>query len=148
MFRACVCVCVCAGGWRRILVKCVFILKVASDGQDLPDNALLPPSSVFFVHLSFRHLSTLSLPLCTIPRLPPFFSLWSLTNRMLNLETYFSKSPGLEKRKATHNITHLIHVLSSLINGKLWQKPSLIFFNYVCLPIKRHWPPPLDRGPH
>lgn len=35
-------VCVCVG---RILVECIFILKVAGDGQDLTDNALLPSTS-------------------------------------------------------------------------------------------------------
>lgn len=113
---------------------------------------LSPPSVFLLLHLSFRYRSTLSLSFAlSIPK--SLFSLdcLSLINLMLNLETYFSKSKGLErKRSADKKMASLIHVYHllfiSLMNRKSSQKyPSAFCLSaaavtFSCSPIKCHWP--------
>lgn len=108
---------------------------MASDGQDLTDNAPSHyPRSFCPPYLSFKYLSTLSFSSAlSIPGFL-FSSDWlSLINLMLNLDTYFSKSPGLERERTTDEMTSLIHVyyllFFSLINVMSSQRfPSFFFF--------------------
>lgn len=104
-----------------------------------PHHPLLHyPQSFCVLHLSFRYLSTLSLSFAlSIPK--SLFSLdcLSLINLMLNLETYFSMSPGLEREKTTDKMATLIHVYHllfiSLTNAKSSQKfPSLFCLSVCC----------------
>lgn len=103
---------------RRILVEMYFLSKsgkwwTGSHRQWPPPPQPLPPlaSILCLLHLSFRYLSTLSLSFAlSIPK--SLFSLdcFGLINLMLNLETYFSKSPGLEREKTTDKMASIIHV--------------------------------------
>lgn len=101
-FRACIlreCV------WEvcvRILTKMYFHPESGKWWTGSPRQCPLSPPSVFLLlHLSFRYRSTLSLSFAlSIPK--SLFSLdcLSLINLMLNLETYFSKSKGLERERS------------------------------------------------
>lgn len=117
------------------------------------------PQSFCLLNLSFRYLSTLSLSFAlSIPK--SFFSpdCLSLIKLLLNLETYFSKSPGLKREETTDKMASLIHVYHllfiSLTNVELSQKFPVPFclseaaITFSCPPIKCHWLHSRLRRPH
>ncbi len=97
------------------------------------------PQSFCLLHLSFRYHSTLSLSFAlSIPK--SLFSLdcLGLINLMLNLETYFSKTPGLERERTADKMASLIHVYHllfvSLKNVRSSQKcPSLFCLSVAAI---------------
>lgn len=98
LYILCVCVCVLAR-WGWILVKMYFHPESGKWWTGSHRQCPLPLPPVFLqLHLSFRYRSTLSLsPALSIPKSLFFLDCLSLINLMLNLETYFSKSLGLER---------------------------------------------------
>lgn len=98
----------------------------------------MPPlhylQSFCLLHLSFRYLSTLSLSFAlSIPKsLFPLYCL-GLINPMLNLETYFSKSPALEREKTTDKMASLIRVYHLLFISLKNVRSSQKFPCLLCL---------------
>lgn len=69
-----------------------------------PPLPLHYPQSFCLLHLSFRYLSALSLSFAlSIPKSPFSLDCLGLINLVLNLETYFSKTPGLEREDRRQN---------------------------------------------
>lgn len=101
-------------------MECIFILKVAGDGQDLTDNALLPSTSTslnLFV-CSTCLLDTfqpcLFLLLSLFPSSPFSVDSRSLINLTLNLEIFLKDIP-----ESADKVALLIPVYHVLFSGTL-----------------------------
>lgn len=106
--------------------------------QTMPSSPLPlhQPQSFCLLHLSFRYLSTLSLSFAlSIPKSPFSLDCRGLINLMLNLETYFSKTPGLKREKTADKMASLIPVYHLLFISLKNVRPSRKFPRLFCLSV-------------